>query len=96
MAAAVVEDLQGNRKIAIGTSEPKGYLRPGVKSAIKTGETVIPGNGHAEADIIAWAITNNYKVIAVAAGRPVCENCAQVIEGANGVVASPKKSSLRS
>ncbi len=96
MAAAVVEDAQGNRSVVIGTSEPKGYLRPGVKSSILSGERVIPGYGHAEADIIAWAALNNYKVIAVAAGRPICENCVQTIEGAGGILASPRKSSSRS
>lgn len=96
MAAAVVEDAQGNRRVVIGTSEPNGYLRPGVKSALQSGESVIPGYGHAEADIVDWAAKNGYKVIAVAAGRPICENCVRTIEGASGIVASPKKSSQRS
>lgn len=92
MGAAVLEDAQGNRRVVIGTSEPNGYLRSGVKSALQPGEIVIPGYGHAEADIVAWAAPNNYKVIAVAAGRPICENCVQSIERAGGIVASPKKS----
>ncbi|MEG4964043.1 MULTISPECIES: hypothetical protein [unclassified Microcoleus] len=96
MGAGVVEDAQKNRRVAIGTSEPNGYLRPGVKSALLFGETVIPGLGHAEANIVAWAVKNDCKVIAVAAGRPICENCVQTIEGAGGLVASPQKSNPRS
>ena len=92
MGAAVLEDAQGNRRVVIGTSEPNGYLRSGARSALQAGEIVIPGYGHAEADIVTWAAPNNYKVIAVAAGRPICENCVQSIEGAGGIVASPKKS----
>lgn len=93
MAAAVVEDRQGNRRVVIGTSEPNGYLRPGVKSALQPNESVIQGFGHAEADIIDWANKNGYQVIAVAAGRPICDKCVQAIEGASAIVASPKKSS---
>ncbi|MDM8531462.1 hypothetical protein QUF63_09845 [Anaerolineales bacterium HSG25] len=31
------------------------------------------------------------QVIAVAAGRPICQECVQIIEGSGGMVASAKK-----
>lgn len=96
MGAGVIEDAEEDRRVVIGTSEPNGYLRPGVKSALLLVETVISGLGHAEADIVSWAVKNDCKVIAVAAGRPICENCVQTIEGVGGLVASPKKSHPRS
>ncbi len=52
MAVAVVEDAQENRRVVIGTSEPNGYLRPGIKSALQPEESVIQGLGHAEADLV--------------------------------------------
>ncbi|MBC6474275.1 MAG: hypothetical protein GDA48_16870 [Hormoscilla sp. GM102CHS1] len=96
MAAAVVEDSQENRRVIIKTSEPNGYLRPGVKSALQPGESVVPGYGHAEANIVVWATKNDDRVIAVAAGRPICENCVGAIEDAGALVASPKKFQPRS
>jgi hypothetical protein len=89
MAAGVVEDASGARYVVVSSSEPGSYIRPTVKSAINPKEVVVSGSGHAEAKIVNWAKVNNYKVIAVGAGRPVCPNCVQAIEDVGGVVASP-------
>lgn len=83
MGVAVVEDANGARSVLVGTSEPRGYLRPGVE--LKSGERVVAGTGHAEADIVNYASANGFKVIDIGATRPVCVNCQIVIEptGAN-------------
>ena len=83
MGVAVVEDANGVRSVLVSTSEPRGYLRPGV--SLQPGETVIPGTGHAEADIVNYANANGLKVIDIGATRPVCPGCQNTIAptGAN-------------
>ena len=73
MAVGVVQDGEGNLQTVIATSEPRGYLRPGVTT--RPGEIVISGSGHAEQDIVYWAQQNDYQIVAVAAGRPTCPAC---------------------
>lgn len=51
MGVAVVEDANGVRSVLVSTSEPRGYLRPGV--SLQKGEKVVVETGHAEADIAA-------------------------------------------
>jgi filamentous hemagglutinin len=89
MGVGVVEDASGNQVIAVSTSEPRGYLRPGV--TLNPGEVLVPGTGHAEADIVNWAAQNGYTVQTIGAGRPICPSCASAISGANGVPATQLK-----
>lgn len=89
MGTAVVRDSTGSEIRAISTSEPGGYLRPGI--ALEPGEAVVSGTGHAEADIVAWANQNRYEVVTVGAGRPICGSCAAAIDGAGGTAATPLK-----
>jgi filamentous hemagglutinin len=89
MGVAVVEDAQGVRSVLISTSEPRGYLRPGV--TLQPGETVVVGTGHAEADIVSYANANGLKIIDIGATRPICASCQNVI-GPTGVnTATPLK-----
>ena len=60
MAVGLAEDANGVRSVLIGTSEPGGYLRPGVTFAL--GETIAAGTGHAEVDIIAHAQANGLRL----------------------------------
>ncbi|TCK95588.1 filamentous hemagglutinin N-terminal domain-containing protein [Paraburkholderia sp. BL9I2N2] len=89
MGVGVVRDANGNQITVVSTSEPNGYLRPGV--TLNPGEVVIPGTGHAEADIVNWAAQNGYTVQTIGAGRPICPSCASAIGGANAVPATPLK-----
>ena len=89
MGVGVLEDANGNQIIAVSTSEARGYLRPGV--TLNPGEVLVPGTGHAEADIVNWAAQNGYTVRTVGAGRPICPSCASAISGANGVPATSLK-----
>ena len=89
MAAAVVEDSNGTRKVLISTSEKRGYLRPGV--TLKEGEHMVTGTGHAEADIIKYANENNLKVIDIGATRPVCPACHNVIKPTDANISTPIK-----
>lgn len=77
MAVGIVEAADGQRTSVVGTSEPHGYLRPGV--SLEEGEVVAPGNGHAETDIIDWAEQRERSVLTIGAGRPICAACASEI-----------------
>jgi filamentous hemagglutinin len=89
MGAGVLEDASGNRITVVATSEPRGYLRPGVK--LRPGEVVVRGTGHAEEDIVAWAAEHGYRLVSIGAGRPVCPTCAGRIAGSGGSAATPLK-----
>jgi hypothetical protein len=89
MGVGVLKDADGNQIIAISTSEPNGYLRPGV--TLNPGEVVVPGTGHAETDILNWATQNGYTVQTIGAGRPICSSCASAISDANAIPATPLK-----
>lgn len=93
MGAGVIEDASGTRQMVLGTSERNGYIRPELEDAITdSGQTVVPGNTrHAEQNIVNWAQNNDQRVVAVGAGRPVCDDCVSSIEGAGGTVASPRR-----
>jgi len=77
MGVAVAEDANGARVVLISTSEPRGYLRPGV--TLKPGEVLVRGTGHAEADIVSFAQASGYRVISIGATRPVCASCQNAI-----------------
>ncbi len=89
MSAVIVEDANGIRGVVIGTSED--MLRPVFRKALRPGEIFGPGAGHAEEDAVDFALSHNLQVISGGAGRPVCPECAAKIEGAGGIVASPKR-----
>jgi len=89
MAVGVVEDSAGQQSVLIGTSEPRGYLRPGVQLA--PGESVVAGTGHAEADIVAHATANNLKLVSIGATRRVCEGCQQAIAPTAAEIVTPLK-----
>lgn len=61
----------------ISTSEPAAYLRPGV--ALKRGERLIAGSGHAEADIVNFAKSEGLELLEIGATRPICEECAKIL-----------------
>jgi RHS repeat-associated protein len=89
MGVGVAEDASGARRVLVGTSEPRGYLRPGVTLA--PGETIAPGSGHAEADIVNHAQKNGMRLLEVGATRPICSRCASAIAGAGAKPVTPLK-----
>lgn len=89
MSAAIVEDANGVRSVLIDTSEPAGYLRPGV--TLRPGETMIPGACHAEQDIINYAASQNLRVVEIGATRPVCPNCVNAINPTGATITTPIK-----
>lgn len=86
---AVVEDANGVRSVLVSTSEPRGYLRPGV--TLQPGETVIAGTGHAEADIVSFDNANGLKIVDIGATRPVCASCQNVIRPTGANISTPLK-----
>src|SRR6218665_2945876 len=89
MGVGLAEDASGAPRVLIGTSEPRGYLRPGV--LLKSGETLAPGLGHAEADIVNFTQQNGLRLLEVGATRPICPSCAAAIEEAGAVTVTPLK-----
>ena len=89
MGVGIAEDASGTQQVLIGTSEPNGYLRPGV--TLNAGETLAPGGGHAEENIVNFAQQNGLTLQAVGATRPICPVCAAAIQGAGAVAATPLK-----
>lgn len=89
MGVAVVEDANGVRSVVVSTSEPRGYLRPGV--TLQPGETVIAGTGHAEADIVSYANANGLKIIDIGATRPVCAGCQNTVAPTGANITTPRK-----
>ena len=89
MGVAVVEDANGARSVLVSTSEPRGYLRPGV--TLQSGEQVVAGTGHAEADIVAYAQANGLRIVDIGATRPVCASCQSAIAPTGANVSTPLK-----
>lgn len=89
MGVGVAEDASGARQVLVGTSEPRGYLRPGVTLA--PGETLAPGLCHAEVDIVNYAQQNGLRLLEVGATRPICPACAAAIEEAGARAVTPLK-----
>ncbi|MEH2500321.1 hypothetical protein V1294_006800 [Bradyrhizobium sp. AZCC 1678] len=89
MGVGLAEDANGVRQVLIGTSEPMGYLRPGV--TLRPGETLASGLGHAEEDIVNFAQKNGLNLLEVGATRPICSSCASLITGAGATPVTPLK-----
>jgi filamentous hemagglutinin len=87
MGVGVGRDDQGNLRTVVGTSEPKGYLRPGV--TYSPGDERARGFGHAEDDTIAYMLRNDISPLSVSAGRPICPRCGRLIGGAGARTGSP-------
>jgi hypothetical protein len=83
--------INASGQLVIGTSEDAGYLRPPVKKLFQQGfggALLATGKGkHAEDNIMAMG-----GLVAVAAGRPICEDCERVIVNGEAIPASPCKS----
>ena len=96
MAAAVVQDGEGNQFVLVGTSEENGYLRPGVRNALQATDVVVSGTGHAEADIVSYASQHGLTVLDIGATRPVCASCQAAISPTGANISTPLKSFPRS
>ncbi|MES2793025.1 MAG: hypothetical protein V4719_25660 [Planctomycetota bacterium] len=89
MGVAVVEDASGTRSVLVSTSEPRGYLRPGV--TLKPGETMVPGTGHAEVDIANYIKAKCLKLVDIGATKPVCGPCQDVLGPTGANISTPLK-----
>ncbi len=89
MAVGLAVDANGVQRVLIGTSEPMGYLRPGV--SLNPGEILVSGSGHAEADIVNFARQNGLNLLQVGATRPICPACASLIKEAGPKPVTPLK-----
>jgi len=89
MGVGVGRDSAGNVRTVVGTSEPNGYLRPGV--TLRPGEELASGTGHAEVDIIEYMTRQGISPTTVGAGRPICPACASVLDDLGVWPATPLK-----
>ena len=80
LAVGRARDASGAEKVLVATSEPGGYLRPGV--TLKPGEILAAGGKQAELDIVSFAKQNGLTLLEVGATRPICGTCASAIEEA--------------
>lgn len=86
LGVGIGRDAKGNLRTVVGTSEPGGYLRSGVR--LRQGEELVAGLGHAEEDIVAYMLAQGIRPITVSAGRPICPQCAELIYRAGAVPGS--------
>jgi RHS repeat-associated protein len=78
MGVGLARDPKTGKMIRlVSTSEPAGYLRPGV--TLKRGERLIPGTGHAEVDIVNFAKSQGLELLEIGATRPICDDCAKIL-----------------
>jgi RHS repeat-associated protein len=82
-------DATGAVRTIVGTSEPGGYLRPGV--LLQDGEDLAQGLGHAEKQIIDYMKAMGIQPSGVAAGRPMCSACVQIVEDAGAETWSSRR-----
>lgn len=97
MAAGVLDDGE----LVIATSEEDDRLRSPVKRIrdAERASQAFGGRKHAEEKILDYAkgdlFRSKKKVLAVAAGRPICERCEALIVSAGAVPASACRSGRR-
>jgi RHS repeat-associated protein len=91
IAVGIAEDSSGSLRTLIGTSEPRGYIRAPMRGLIQSGDIVVKGSGHAEADIVSYSNAQGWKLVGVGATRGVCPSCAAEISAAGADVATPKQ-----
>jgi hypothetical protein len=61
-------------------------------ATLNPGETLAPGLGRAEADIVNFAQQNGLNLLEVGATRPICSSCASLlITGAGATPVTPLK-----
>ena len=90
-AVASAVDKDGNIVILVGTS--LDYTPSIIKNNLAEGEIFCTpnGKGHAEMHILNYASENELTITGIAASRPVCPNCASVLDN-NGIdIKSPRK-----
>jgi RHS repeat-associated protein len=89
MAVGLAEDEAGTQSVLVGTSEPGGYLRPGV--TLDPGEILVGGEGHAEENLANYAQENGLSLKQVGATRPICSECAALLEAIGAEPTTPLK-----
>ena len=88
IAAARVA-TNGSTETWIASSER--VLRPAQRALLRAGERAISGAGHAEATIINAAQRLGATVEEIAASRPICPSCAQLIREVGARIGSALK-----
>jgi filamentous hemagglutinin len=74
LAVGIGRTAEGRQVTVIGTSEPAGYMRPGV--TLKGEEVLATGSGHAEENVINYMQSNGISPLTIGASRGICTSCA--------------------
>ena len=74
MAVGIVEDLAGTRSVVTATSEPNGYLRPGVTCRDEEMTAPGPHGRPAEETIVHHADDHGLDLGDLCATRPTCKD----------------------
>jgi filamentous hemagglutinin len=90
MAVALVRSPTGGLIRLVSSSER--YIRSGVN--LMDDEVFVSGNRHAEQNIVDFAKANDYEVLTVAAGRPMCTSCAISVGTSGATFATSRKVEL--
>ncbi|MBX9721734.1 MAG: hypothetical protein K2X81_10090 [Candidatus Obscuribacterales bacterium] len=77
---AARENPVDNRYYVLGTSEPKGYLRHGVKPKLYEIVVCCKTKAHAEITVIAFVVQENWILLTIGATRPICNDCRDAIQ----------------
>jgi transposase-like protein len=88
-AVAEIKNSDGTSQIVVSSSRQR--LTPAQRNTMQQGEVEIKGNGHAESTIVNHVETNGGIVSRIAASRPICESCQEVIGTTNALIESPTK-----
>jgi ribosomal protein S11 len=86
VAAARVITSEGGELILVGSSE--GALRPAQRAMLQAGEQAVKGPGHAEIAVINAAQASGATVKEIAASRPICPKCNEVIKDIGAAILS--------
>ena len=92
-AVGVVRHPDGQIEFVVASS--RNQLTGPQKAALNKSETAISGEGHAEVTILNWAKILGAKVEAIAASRPICQQCEMAMMNAGTAPLSSLKSNQR-
>lgn len=86
---ATLEEQSNNRYYILGTSEPNGYLRPGIKPKLYEIVVCCKTKADAEITVIAFVLQEQWILITIGATRPICNDCRDAIDEVGAQAVTP-------
>lgn len=95
MGVGIGRDSSGALRVVVGQSGRAGPLHPAVREAVQKSGAIVArgpkGKADAEIRILEHMAANGLRPVTVAAGRPICPQCAAAIARARATAASRLK-----